>query len=243
MCTCAPEPTLPASRSGVNVARLPTLRATSRTTSFSTTLRSAAAMPSDGATGTSNWCSPYSGRKSSGSTPAARSAAIVCDGNGSARLCASSDIAGAGGLSSSSTNSCSKEARTRNPACRLQPLERGPQERPPAAIPVAAIDLSDVAEHEVQRRDPGPLVDSDAGGGIGQQPDVARRSPRVRLCELAEGRDRLVRRYPADADLETAVEVGKRHRAPANEPGQVAGDEADELLADAGIYAQAQVEA
>ena len=135
---CAPEPTLPASRSGANVARRPPRRATSRTTSLVTTLRSAAATPSAGATGTSNWCSPYSGRKSSGSTPAARSAAIVCDGNGSARRCASSDIAGAGGLSSSSTNSCSKDARTRSPACRCSrssALRRNVRPQPSQSLP------------------------------------------------------------------------------------------------------------
>ena len=164
---CAPEPTLPASRSGANVARRPPRRATSRTTSLVTTLRSAAATPSAGATGTSNWCSPYSGRKSSGSDaggterrhrlrrerlgaplrlerhrrrrrPVVLEHELVLEGRAHAQ-----------------------------PGMSLQPLERAPQERATAAVPVAAVDLSDVAEHEMQRRDPGPLVDAHARGGIG----------------------------------------------------------------------------
>ena len=64
---CTPLPACAGSSSAAKLARIPSRRATSRTTSLSTTARSALAMPSAAATGTSNWCAAYSAKKRSGS--------------------------------------------------------------------------------------------------------------------------------------------------------------------------------
>ena len=110
-------PASPGSSSGTNVARLPSRRAISRTTSRMTTARSAAWQAGAGATGTSNWRLAYSGKKRSGSTSASTSAAISSLANGSAARCAASENGSSARPSPTSWNSCSKLAWASIPSC------------------------------------------------------------------------------------------------------------------------------
>ena len=227
---CTPLPACAGSSSGVKVARAPLRRATSRTTSRSTTARSAAASPSAGATGISNWCAAYSGMNRSGAAPASRSAPMTCDGNGSARRCASSENGSAAGASSSSWNSCSKLATTRSPVALRNSCRAVAQERPRAALPRAPVGLDDVAEHELQRaRVVARRRDAHVRIEVGQQAQIAGRAERVGLGQRADRRERVVRRHPADAAVSVRGELGRGQRAPAHDRAEVAADQRDEL--------------
>ena len=115
MWTWTPLPMPSGSGRGEKVARRPSRRATSRTTSLTIAARSAAAMPSVGATSTSHWFGPYSGSTISGSAPAWRSAAITSPAKGSATRCAARVKGPSAGPGESSTSSCSKDATSRRP--------------------------------------------------------------------------------------------------------------------------------
>jgi hypothetical protein len=91
MCTCAPLPALRGSGSGVKLARHPRRRATSRTTSLSTTARSAALTPGAASTGISYWCGANSEKIRSGCTPASTSAPMTSAASGSRHRRASSE--------------------------------------------------------------------------------------------------------------------------------------------------------
>jgi hypothetical protein len=106
---------------GVKLARWPARRATSRITSFTITMRSAAAMPMAGLQVTSYWPTPYSGSKLSGSVPAWRSAATICAPSVGSRRKASSENGVAGGRSAPrSWNSSSGDAFRTSPVRRLR---------------------------------------------------------------------------------------------------------------------------
>jgi hypothetical protein len=83
---------------------------------------------------------------------------------------------------------------------------------------------------EVQRRYVVPQVDPRFGLRIGQEAEIAERSPGVGHQE-AEGGQREVRRDPADTGAEPALQVRARHRAGARHAGEIGVHQIDQILA------------
>ena len=152
-----PLPACSGSSSGTKLARMPVAPGDlAHDLPEARPLRSAAARPAAAATGISNWCGAYSGKKRSGSTPASRSAAITRVANGSARRCASSEKGSAARLRRrSSWNSCSKLARSTHSelAARARRSARAGSCRGQHAHG-ASVDLDDVAQQQLQRPSP-----------------------------------------------------------------------------------------
>ena len=183
--------------------------------------------------GISNWRSPYSGRNASGSTPASRKRGHHLRAE---RLGA---LAGPRARTRAAPGPATRaRTRARRPRAAARP-RAGAAARASAAgsvRPQASQSLPSTSAMSQSTRCSGAIPGQRSRRtrvvGVGHQPDISGRAPGVRLGEVAEGRDRLVRRHPADADLETSIEIGERHRASAHETGEVAGDETDELLAE-----------
>ncbi len=231
MWTCTPLPASPGSSSGVNVDRRPARRAHSRTTSRSTTARSAAAIPGAGATGTSNWWLANSAKKRSGSAPASTSAAITALANGSAsrmRRQRERQLRRAIGPQLELVLEGGEDRRSgraaRAPPARGAGTPRGQHGHG------GAVALDDVAQQQLERGLRRPRrADPDVRGGVGEQAQVAGRAERVRFRQRAERGQGGVRGHPADARREVLLELGGEHRAPAHDRAEVAGDERDQL--------------
>ena len=89
-------------------------------------------------------------------------------------------------------------------------VERLAQEPTRAALPRRAVRLDDVAQNELEGALAGSCLDANLGFGVRQQPQVAGRAEGRVLGDLAEGRDRHVRRHPPDTRLQPRAELGGR---------------------------------
>ncbi len=214
MWRCTPLPASAGSSSGTNVARLPSRRAISRTTSRVTTARSAACAAGAGATGTSYCRLAYSGKKRSGSTSASTSAPISSLANGSATRCAASEN-GSSARPSPQELELVLEARVRGGAGHAPAARRAMrlQEGARAARPRAPVELDDVAQHQLERVRARPRRADSSCVSAGRAAGAGRRSTRtgsVRQAVPAAS----ARGWPAPSRRRSRAAPRGRRRAP-----------------------------
>ena len=116
------------------------------------------------------------------------------------------------------------------PEAAFEIVQRAPQEGPEAGFPGGAVGCHAVADIGVEGRPLRPEIDPRAGLPVGDQPDIAERTPGARR-ERGERAYRLRHRDPADPLVEALLQVGRGEGAPAHEAGQIGPPEKDQLLA------------